>query len=700
VTVGEEGANSSCAGFRVRDGVENRSTILAQVSLSTDIDGGFLSPGTAYYVRVSAKNDVGTGPPQMAVPTDPILENVDNSLAPQAPPGLPTNVRVLANADNGESLLVEWDAVDTDNGAPVSQYTLEYTKTASFAPMAYHVQEVDDWLIADSGLQIFTAEQIAVADRAVATRQVNSEMTEAGSSWSDAGVTYAANLTNLTCGIPIVVRVRAHNRRGPGGPIWYTEVGRDDAQLALPVCADGIEDCVEPRPYGWSIIPRPVVNKPPFVIPLAGTISSGAGTDVEAKNSFTKNSLMVTFGIDSNATYCDHANVTKWKVEWDTAPTFDSLGTGAPLSYNKSLNTSPEVEDRGDGEGKLGMGFYNITGLAMGTRYFVRVTAFNSLGYGEPADYVDAVPCVSPDPPGIPTSMSRISLDSNKPSEQMATSLQVKWTAPFVSEKFEDDNGNGGDAITKYAVEWSRRPFTSFNKTIQTITVRCPGVGARLSGRIRLLLNTSSMNVPASLLLGKSVRTGLLVDAIHVSTDIEIDSSAHDLQVILQNMINIGAVSVERSEEWGINGSVANWTVAFDGDVGPIPLLERYSQSLECICTRFQGGGCTEDEADVSIDYLDASGDGYAGPGSVPQDSRYRFQEVPVLPDDGGGFALTITELTPGETYYSRVVARNRLGYGHRRLTTPIGPGSELDGGVKVPFLKPDPPLSTYYRGG
>ena len=61
---------------------------------------------------------------------------------------------------------------------------------------------------------------------------------------------------------------------------------------------------------------------------------------------------MVTFGIP-NITYCDNANVTKWKVEWDVSPTFDSLGTGAALSYNATLGTSPEVEDRGDGEGEL-----------------------------------------------------------------------------------------------------------------------------------------------------------------------------------------------------------------------------------------------------------------------------------------------------------------------------------------------------------
>ena len=110
------GNGSSCAGFRVQDGLQNRSTVLAMATLSTDIDGGFLVPGTAYFVRVSARNNVGMGPPQAATPIDPILPNLDESLAPQAPPGLPMEVRVSANRDNGDSLLVEWGAVVADNG--------------------------------------------------------------------------------------------------------------------------------------------------------------------------------------------------------------------------------------------------------------------------------------------------------------------------------------------------------------------------------------------------------------------------------------------------------------------------------------------------------------------------------------------------------------------------------------------------------
>ena len=58
--------------------------------MRTDIDGGYLTPGTAYFVRVSARNAVGLGPSQDA---SPVEFATGNAIAPQAPPGLPTQVK-------------------------------------------------------------------------------------------------------------------------------------------------------------------------------------------------------------------------------------------------------------------------------------------------------------------------------------------------------------------------------------------------------------------------------------------------------------------------------------------------------------------------------------------------------------------------------------------------------------------------------
>lgn len=76
-----------------------------------------------------------------------------------------------------------------------------------------------------------------------------------------------------------------------------------------------------------------------------------------------------------------------------------------PLSYDGDLGTSPEVEDIDAVDGSAR---YNITGLTQGTKYYIRVSAFNTLGYGAAADYQDAVPMTSADAPGFPTTIAQI----------------------------------------------------------------------------------------------------------------------------------------------------------------------------------------------------------------------------------------------------------------------------------------------------
>jgi len=134
---------------------------------------------------------------------------------------VPLSVRVYANKDEGTSLLVKWAPVDTDNGAPVLRYSVEYTFGTDFAPMQFAVQGGGaDW--PNGGSQNFSALDIATFD-ALDRGPLN---VHPG---------YAVNLTNLTCGVAVAVRVRAHNRQGAGGPVWYSQEGMDDATLALPL---------------------------------------------------------------------------------------------------------------------------------------------------------------------------------------------------------------------------------------------------------------------------------------------------------------------------------------------------------------------------------------------------------------------------------------------------------------------------------
>lgn len=169
--------------------------------------------------------------------------------------------------------------------------------------------------------------------------------------------------------------------------------------FAVPTCPAGIEDCFESS--NDTIIPRRVPLRPTLDVPW----SIGAAS---SPNSFTSTSLMVTFAANptdvNSTTSCAETTVTRFKVEWDTNPSFDSMGN-KPLSYDADLGSSPEVDniDAVDGSAR-----FNITGLTQGIKYYIRVSALNTLGYGAAADYQDAVPMTSADAPGFPTTIAQI----------------------------------------------------------------------------------------------------------------------------------------------------------------------------------------------------------------------------------------------------------------------------------------------------
>lgn len=174
----------------------------------------------------------------------------------------------------------------------------------------------------------------------------------------------------------------------------------------MATCPAGIEDCVEGG--GAEIIPRRVPLAPSVDVPL----SNGIGT-TNSPNPFTSTSLMVTFKVDtaddpSASTPCTAADVTKFKVEWDTNPSFNSLGV-KPMSYDETQLSSPEVTSADlDFDTTDGSARYNITDLTLGSTYYIRVSAMNSLGYGAAADYQNAIPLTSADAPGFPTTIAQL----------------------------------------------------------------------------------------------------------------------------------------------------------------------------------------------------------------------------------------------------------------------------------------------------
>jgi len=113
--------------------------------------------------------------------------------------------------------------------------------------------------------------------------------------------------------------------------------------------------------------------------------------------------------------------------------------------------------------------YYNITGLARGQSYYIRVTAHNSLGYGAhshsylfaPREQAGAVY-----KPAMAVATQAADLVT------YARSLNVTWGYPQLRKSDPVGDGGLGD-VSGYVVEWARQPFASFTPTVQDITIQC-----------------------------------------------------------------------------------------------------------------------------------------------------------------------------------------------------------------------------------
>jgi len=209
--------------------------------------------------------------------------------------------------------------------------------------------------------------------------------------------------------------------------------------------------------------------------------------------------------------------VTRYRIEWDPSPHFNSGDDGLVLgSYHKVL--------AGGGAGTAACGEtspceYVISGLTRGTPFYVRVFAYNAMGYsvaGAESSPRAATPCTFASPPGdvlvLPTSSS---------------SLRVE---------FPSSSDDGGCRVTHYKVEWDAAGGL--------------GYSAGATSRDSLLYAPDGVQVVAVSAarndLGGSFRIGFQHFA---SAPIAAGgASSRDVQRALEGIPTMGKVRVSRSE--------------------------------------------------------------------------------------------------------------------------------------------------------
>src|SRR5207302_1489996 len=132
---------------------------------------------------------------------------------------------------------------------------------------------------------------------------------------------------------------------------------------------------------------------------------------------------------------------------------------------------------------------YWITGLTMGTWYYIRVTAHHTLGYGTPSNVYPFKPHQQPDGPQTPELHTS---DDAADLSTYARSLTVDWSYPKISGP--DLVGDGGDSVTSYMVEWCNTNFSAATLQVQTITLTMNPASANSNMKFQLSMTTSNLH--------------------------------------------------------------------------------------------------------------------------------------------------------------------------------------------------------------
>jgi hypothetical protein len=422
--------------------------------------------------------------------------------------------------------------------------------------------------------------------------------------------------------------------------------------------------------------------------------------------------------------------ITDYKIETDTVPTFDSAGLITSTNAAATLKTACEREFKSLGcttlpsqNCKPGWHEHVVTGLTMGTKYYVRVTAKNAMGYGDVGTSTPAfeIPRKTADRIAIDTGviLSTVPADTTTSVSDASTSLRITWHAPVSIQ---------GSAVSKYVVEWFTAPPRQ-----EVQMVRSSGAG--LAGTFQLSYNGQTTD--------------------HLPFNI----NESDMKLALNGLSSLRHVTVTRAKNMAAPAVANNfdWSVTFIGDcpscvgkklvpvneglTGTGPLVSVFQDLLPGGAANRAGGvvttttgimtlnsaTCTlaaniaegeyvriESSASASGETFKAGNTAVAGTTVNLQDHRgmpatykgatatkaawigttpsgalaanlksYEMTDVA----DGSPFSYVATSLTPGTLYSAQVSAFNDRGYNEPRLALP--------GALAPPKQKPDLPTQT-----
>ena len=214
--------------------------------------------------------------------------------------------------------------------------------------------------------------------------------------------------------------------------------------------------------------------------------------------------------------------ISKYRIEWDTSHEYDSLGDGGSYSFVSNGECDPCS--------------HQITGLAKGQEYYVRVYAYNSHGYSVEPGYPDPLalaPKTAPEPP------EEVNILPNGD-----TTIQVT---------FPHSPDDGGSPVTKYKVEWNAMGYSSSYRKLGLSSMN----GDDHTAFLYSPYNVHSITVSAD----EDDLGGVFRVAFdgHSTDDISVKATANDMKLALESLPTLGSIVVSRDT----TSSGYTWAITF-----------------------------------------------------------------------------------------------------------------------------------------
>ena len=515
-----------------------------------------LTPGLQYYVRIAAANEAGVGPSSRSFPYSLAPGSKPSDLEDQHGVSLSTVVSgdAVSVLESSSSLQLSWLAPVSNNGFAISSYLIEYWVESGTS----EVQEIS--LHSSNGNEVRGTFALTYGGDTTDSMSINASSDDVQHAleslstirsvrvWrSGENPNYKWTVTFLSeypsvSGLILVVDDTTELEDVLGGsptlqvslltageyPLGYNSevVIVDDAlethyHRVLTGLIAGQAYYVQVSAANDLGFGRPQSSTPRALAPPIQKPSAPRNVILRVASS---RSLEVIFSKPESDGGDD---VTLYRIEWDTNSTFDSSNNNSPIgSYSFP---SPKTEVGCD------PCMYQVAGLTKGQEYFVRVYAYNSLGYsihpGLPMPR-SLAPQTAPDPPNF------VNISSKSD-----TAIQV--TFPSVTD-------DGGAKVTKYKIEWNTMGYAA---------------GMQSMNQEMDALLYSTKNVQSISLSGESDDidgTFRIAFGGHYTDEIPVSSTAHDMKVALESLPTIGSTVV--SQRHMPNGSI--WAVTFLTNLG------------------------------------------------------------------------------------------------------------------------------------